>query len=111
MGNKSDKKKKLFYAIGEVAEMLGEQTSAVRYWEKEFDIIKPQKNKKGNRMFTYEDVENLKIIHYLLKEKGMTIAGVKKKMSENPDDVRKTHEVIQSLKKMKSILVKIRDNI
>ena len=111
MGNKSDKKKKLFYAIGEVAEMLGEQTSAVRYWEKEFDIIKPQKNKKGNRMFTYEDVENLKIIHYLLKEKGMTIAGVKKKMSENPDDVRKTHEVIQSLKKMKSLLVKIRDNI
>lgn len=111
MGKQSDKKKKLFYAIGEVAEMLGEQTSAVRYWEKEFDIIKPQKNKKGNRMFTYEDVENLKIIHYLLKEKGMTIAGVKKKMSENPDDVRKNHEVIQSLKKIKSLMVKIRDNI
>ncbi|MBN1387281.1 MAG: MerR family transcriptional regulator [Bacteroidales bacterium] len=111
MGNKSDKKQKLFYTIGEVALMLGEQTSAVRYWEKEFDIIKPQKNKKGNRMFTYEDVENLKIIHYLLKEKGMTIAGVKKKMSENPDDVRKTHEVIESLKKIRSLLVKIRDNI
>lgn len=111
MGKQNDKKKKLFYAIGEVAEMLGEQTSAVRYWEKEFDIIKPQKNKKGNRMFTYEDVENLKIIHYLLKEKGMTIAGAKKKMSENPDDVRKNHEVIQSLKKIKSLLAKIRDNI
>jgi DNA-binding transcriptional MerR regulator len=111
MGNKSDKKQKLFYSIGEVAQMMGEQTSAVRYWEKEFDIIKPQKNKKGNRMFTNEDVENLKIIHYLLKEKGMTIAGVKKKMSENPDDVRKNHEVIESLKKIKKLLVKIRDNI
>ena len=111
MGDKSDKKQKLFYSIGEVAQMLGEQTSAVRYWEKEFDIIKPQKNKKGNRMFTNEDVENLKIIHYLLKEKGMTIAGVKKKMSENPDDVRKNHEVIESLKKIKKLLVKIRDNI
>jgi len=108
---KSDKKQKLFYSIGEVAEMLGEQTSAVRYWEKEFDFIKPQKNKKGNRMFTYEDVENLKMVHYLLKEKGMTIAGVRKKMTENPDDVRKNHEVIQSLKKIKNLLIKIRDNI
>jgi DNA-binding transcriptional MerR regulator len=91
--------------------MLGEQTSAVRYWEKEFDIVKPQKNKKGNRMFTAEDVENLKMIHYLLKEKGMTIAGVKKKMSENPEDVRKNHEVIQSLKEIRSILVSMRDTL
>jgi DNA-binding transcriptional MerR regulator len=105
------KKKKLFYSIGEVAEMLGEQTSAVRYWEKEFDIVKPQKNKKGNRMFTAEDVENLKMIHYLLKEKGMTIAGVKKKMSENPEDVRKNHEVIQSLKEIRSILASMRDTL
>ena len=105
------KKKKLFYSIGEVAEMLGEQTSAVRYWEKEFDIIKPQKNKKGNRLFTAEDVENLKMIHYLLKEKGMTIAGVRKKMSENPEDIRKNHEVIQSLKEIRNILVSMRDSL
>lgn len=105
------KKKKLFYSIGEVAEMLGEQTSAVRYWEKEFDIIKPQKNKKGNRMFTAEDVENLQMIHYLLKEKGMTVAGVRKKMSENPDDVRKNHEVIQALKEIRSILLDMRESL
>ena len=111
MSEKTVKKGKLFYSIGEVADMLGEQSSAVRYWEKEFDIIKPQKNKKGNRMFTSEDVDNLKMIHYLLKEKGMTIAGVKKKMSENPEDVRKNHEVIKSLKKIRSLLVKIRDDI
>jgi len=111
MNKKSENKEKLFYSIGEVADMLGEQTSAVRFWEKEFDIIKPSKNKKGNRMFTSEDVENLKIIHYLLRERGMTIAGARKKMNENPDDVRKNHEVIKSLKKMRSLLVKIRDNI
>lgn len=111
MEDKDIKKKKLFYSIGEVAEMLGEQTSAVRYWEKEFDIIKPQKNKKGNRMFTAEDVENLQMIHYLLKEKGMTVAGVRKKMSENPDDVRKNHEVVQSLKEIKSILLDMKDSL
>lgn len=111
MEDNDNKKKKLFYSIGEVAEMLGEQTSAVRYWEKEFDIIKPQKNKKGNRMFTAEDVENLQMIHYLLKEKGMTVAGVRKKMSENPDDVRKTHEVIQSLKEIRSILLDMRGSL
>ncbi len=103
------KNEKLFYSIGEVADMLGEQTSAVRFWEKEFDILKPKKNKKGNRLFTPKDVENLKIIHYLLKEKGMTIAGAKKKMGENPDDVRQNHEVVKSLKKIREMLIEIRD--
>lgn len=111
MEDNDNKKKKLFYSIGEVARMLGEQTSAVRFWEKEFDIIKPQKNKKGNRLFTAEDVENLQMIHYLLREKGMTIAGVKKKMSENPDNARKSHEVIESLKKIRAMLVEIRDDL
>ncbi|MFP4487928.1 MAG: MerR family transcriptional regulator [Bacteroidales bacterium] len=111
MEDKNNKREKLFYSIGEVADMLGEQTSAVRYWEKEFDIIKPRKNKKGNRMFSPADLENMKLIHYLLREKGMTIAGAKKKMSENPDDVRKNHEVIKSLQGIREMLVKIRDGI
>ncbi len=107
--NEENRKEKLFYPIGEVASMLGEQTSAIRYWEKEFDILKPRKNKKGNRLFTPKDVENLKLIHYLLKEKGMTIAGVKKKMSENPENLKQNHEVITSLKKIREMLVDIRD--
>lgn len=111
MEDKNSKKEKLFYSIGEVADMLGEQTSAVRYWEKEFDILKPRKNKKGNRMFSPPDLENIKLIHYLLKEKGMTIAGAKKRMSENPDDVRKNHEVIKSLQGIREVLVKIGDGI
>ncbi len=111
MNKMTDNKDKLYYSIGEVAEMLGEQTSAVRYWEKEFDIIKPHKNKKGNRMFTSEDIENLKIIHYLLKEKGMTIAGARKKMADNPESVRKNHEVIKSLKRIRKLLIKIKDEL
>jgi len=111
MDEQNEKKEKLFYSIGEVAAMLDEQTSAVRYWENEFDIIKPRKNKKGNRMFSPQDLENLKIIHYLLKEKGMTIAGAKKKMAENPGDVKKNHEVIRSLQEIRKLLVKIRDDI
>ena len=111
MENNSTPKGKLYYSIGEVASMLGEQTSAVRFWEKEFDIIKPRKNKKGNRMFTQSDVENLKIIHHLLKDKGMTIAGVKRKMAENPDDARKNFEVISSLEKIRDMLLEIRDNM
>ena len=105
------KKDKLFYSIGEVAEMLGVQTSAVRYWEKEFDILKPRKNRKGNRLFTPEDVDNLKIIYHLLKEKGMTLAGAKKKMKENPDNVNRNMEVIESLEKIKGLLIEMRDNI
>ncbi len=110
MSGHEEKREKLFYSIGEVADMLGEQTSAVRYWEKEFDIIKPRKNKKGNRLFTPSDVDNLKIIHYLLKKRGMTIAGVKKKMSDNPQDVRNNHKVIESLQRIKDTLIDIRDN-
>ena len=77
---------KLFYKISEVAEIFDINISAVRFWEKEFDILKPKKNKKGNRLFTHKDIENIKIIHYLLKEQGFTVEGAKKKLKENKLD-------------------------
>jgi DNA-binding transcriptional MerR regulator len=104
-------REKLYYSIGEVARMLDVQTSAVRYWEKEFDILKPKKNRKGNRMFTPEDLRNIKIIHHLLKEKGMTIAGAKKKMSENPESISQTMEVVDSLRKIRDMLTGLRDSM
>ena len=64
---------KLYYSIGEVAEMFGVNTSLIRFWEKEFDVIKPHKNKKGNRKFTKADVDNFHLIYHLVKEKGMTL--------------------------------------
>jgi DNA-binding transcriptional MerR regulator len=111
MSSEETKREKLFYSIGEVADMLGVQTSAVRYWEKEFDLLKPRKNRKGNRLFTPADVENLKIIFHLLKVKGMTLAGAKMKMKENPEDLRRSKEVIDSLENIKSMLIEMRDSI
>ena len=74
---------KLFYSIGEVAEMFDVNTSLIRFWEKEFDIIKPKKNKKGNRLFTAEDIDNFKVIYNLVKEQGLTLEGAKKYLKEN----------------------------
>lgn len=111
MSSEETKREKLFYSIGEVADMLSVQTSAVRYWEKEFDLLKPRKNRKGNRLFTPADVENLKIIYHLLKVKGMTLAGAKMKMKENPEDLRRSKEVIDSLENIKSMLIEMRDSI
>jgi DNA-binding transcriptional MerR regulator len=74
---------KLYYTIGEVSEMFNVNTSLVRFWEKEFDVLKPKKNKKGNRLFTPEDLENFRIIHNLVKEQGLTLEGAKKYLKEN----------------------------
>jgi DNA-binding transcriptional MerR regulator len=111
MPYKERKIEKLYYSIGEVAEMLGVPVSTVRFWENEFVALKPLKNKKGNRLFTPADIKNLKIIHHLLKEEGMTLAGVKKKLSEKWDETDHKFEISESLEKIKAMLLDIRDNI
>jgi len=111
MPYKERKIEKLFYAIGEVAEMLDVPVSTVRFWENEFGILKPSKNKKGNRLFMPDDIKNLKIIHHLLKEKGMTLAGAKKQLSAKWEETDYKYEISQSLKNIKGILLEIRDNI
>jgi DNA-binding transcriptional MerR regulator len=79
---------KLYYTIGEVAEKFQVNTSLVRFWEKEFDILKPKKNKKGNRLFTPEDLENFKLIFNLVKEQGLTLEGAKKYLKDNKRAVK-----------------------
>ena len=111
MPYKEKKVEKLYYSIGDVSKMLNVPVSTVRFWENEFDILKPMKNKKGNRLFTQVDIKNLKIIHRLLKEQGMTLAGVKKKLSENWDETDYKYEINKSLQNIKSILLNISDNI
>jgi len=111
MPYKEKKVEKLYYAIGEVAEMLNVPVSTVRFWENEFDILKPSKNKKGNRLFTANDIKNLKIIHQLVKEKGMTLAGAKKQLSAKWEETDYKYEVTQALQNIKSMLVDLRDNI
>lgn len=102
---------KLYYSIGEVAELFEVSTSLIRYWENEFDILKPKKNKKGNRLFTQKDIENLRLIYHLVKVRGFTLEGAKKKLKENKEDTVNQIEIVQSLEKIKSFLIDIRDNL
>jgi len=111
MPYKEKKVEKLYYAIGEVAEMLNVPVSTVRFWQNEFDILKPMKNKKGNRLFTQADIKNLKIIHHLVKEEGMTLEGARKKLTGKWDETDYKFEINESLEKIKSMLLDIRDNI
>ncbi|UCG26751.1 MAG: MerR family transcriptional regulator [Bacteroidales bacterium] len=111
MPYKEKKIEKLYYSIGEVAAMFKVNTSLIRYWEKEFDIIKPQKNKKGNRLFTKEDIENFHLIYHLVKERGLTLKGAKMKLKENKEDTLNNFKVIKSLNEIKDMLLNIREEI
>ena len=111
MPYKEKKIEKLYYSIGEVAEMLEVPVSTVRFWENEFEILKPMKNKKGNRLFTPQDIKNLRIIHRLVKEEGMTLSGAKKKLSEKWDETDHKFEITESLEKIKSMLLDIKDSM
>ena len=102
---------KLYYSIGEVASLFDVNASLIRYWEKEFDILKPQKNKKGNRLFTPQDIDNLRIIYHLVKERGFTLQGAKDKLRENKEDVVNKVEAIDSLNRIKSFLLDLKDEI
>ncbi|WP_456460591.1 MerR family transcriptional regulator [Lutibacter sp.] len=106
-----DLPEKRYYKIGEVAKAFGLNTSHIRFWEKEFDILKPKKNKKGNRLFTQEDLKNLKLIYYLVKEKGFTLEGAKSKMKENLKNVKNNHDIIVRLEAIKESLIKIKNQI
>ncbi|MEP7129059.1 MAG: MerR family transcriptional regulator, partial [Chitinophagales bacterium] len=96
---------KYYYSIGEVAKQFNLSISNIRFWEQEFEILRPKKNRKGDRFFTKQDIENLKIIYHLLKEKGYTIEGARKKLLQNPDQVTERVAMIESLKKIRSFLV------
>jgi len=111
MPYKEKKVEKLYYSIGEVAEMLEVPVSTVRFWENEFDVLKPMKNKKGNRLFTPADIKNLKIIHHLLKDDGMTLSGAKKKLTGKWEEADYKYEINESLQKIKALLLEMRDGL
>ena len=99
---------KVYYSIGEVAKLFNVNASLIRFWEKEFDIIKPQKNKKGNRQFTQQDVNNFYIIYHLVKERGFTLQGAKDKLKDNTSETIDNTEIIKSLDKLKDFLLEIK---
>ena len=102
---------KQYYKIGEVASAFQVNTSLIRFWEKEFDIIKPKKNAKGNRLFTPKDIANLKLIYNLVKERGFTLEGAKQKIKKNPKSTIHTHEIITKLEAVKAALLKIKNQL
>ena len=111
MPYKEKKVEKLYFSIGEVAEMFQVNSSLIRFWEKEFDIIKPKKNKKGNRFFTQQDIESIRLIYHLVKERGLTLSGARKKIKENREDTNNNYEVIKTLTDIKSMLLEIKESL
>lgn len=91
--------------------MFGVNASNIRFWENNFDILKPHKNAKGNRMFTKEDIENMKIIYHLLRERGMTIRGAQMKLKDNKEDTVNNIEVVNRLKEIRQMLIDIKDEM
>ena len=104
-------KDKLYYSIGEVAGMFDVNVSLIRYWENQFSILKPKKNKKGNRLFTSRDIDNLHLIYHLVKEKKLTLEGAKLKLKENKEHTSRNFDVVKKLKIIKTMLLEIRDSI
>jgi DNA-binding transcriptional MerR regulator len=102
---------KLYYTMGEVTEMFSVAASQIRFYEKEFDILKPKKNKKGNRLFSTEDVENLKIIFHLVKEKGYTLPGAKEYLKSNKGEAKENQKVIDSLERLKQFLLEVKEQL
>lgn len=111
MPYKSKPVEKLYYTIGEVAEMFSVNASLIRFWEKEFDVLKPKKSVKGNRLFTKADIENIRTIYHLVKEKGHTLQGARDALKKDANPAHNRHEeVILYLLRIRKELVDIRDN-
>ena len=106
-----DLPEKRYYAIGEVAEAFGVNTSLIRFWEKEFDALKPKKNAKGNRLFTPQDIKNLELIFHLVKERGFTLEGAKIHLKEEKKKTLTNFEIIRKLQTIKSELTKIKNQL
>lgn len=111
MEKTEDNLTRIYYTIGEVAHMFNVNTSLIRFWEKEFDIIQPKKNKKGNRLFTQKDVDNFHLIFNLVKERGYTLKGAREKLKKNPEDSIREYEIIKSLNKIEEFLLGVKKEL
>ena len=102
---------KRYYSIGEVAKAFKVNTSLIRFWEKEFDVIKPKKNAKGNRKFTPEDIKNLELIYHLVKDRGFTLEGAKTHLKEEKQKTLSNFDIVRKLEKIKTSLINIKNQL
>ncbi|MGB5654096.1 MAG: MerR family transcriptional regulator [Robiginitalea sp.] len=107
----ADLPEKRYYGIGEVARAFDVNTSLIRFWEKEFDVLQPKKNAKGNRKFTPSDIQNLELIYHLVKERGFTLEGAKLHLKENRQKSLETYEIIRKMEWVKAELIKIKEQL
>ena len=106
-----DLPEKRYYGIGEVARAFDVNTSLIRFWEKEFDVLQPKKNAKGNRKFTPQDIKNLQLIYHLVKERGFTLDGAKLHLKEERKKTLSNFDIIQKLEGVKAELTKIKNQL
>lgn len=102
---------KLYFTIGEVADYFNVNSSLIRFWEKEFEVLKPHKNKKGNRLFTRKDIENLRVIFHLVKEKGYTLQGAKEKLKTDANKITRNTETIDTLNRLRTFLLSVKQEL
>ncbi|MCI5080672.1 MAG: MerR family transcriptional regulator [Saprospiraceae bacterium] len=102
---------KLYYSIGEVAEKFKVSKSLIRFWEKEFDLLKPHKNSKGERRFTKENLEQLRLIYHLVKERGFTLEGAKREIRQQRALLKQKQQMIEKLKRLRNFLKEIRNTL
>lgn len=108
MALNTNKNLKLYYNIGEVAEMLQVNESLLRFWEKEVDIISPKKSKGGTRKYSKEDIETIRLFYHLVREKGMTLQGARNKLKNNKDSIERNYEIIRRLEAVKAEILAIK---
>ncbi len=111
MPYKEPKIEKLFYSMSEVAEIFDVNASTIRYWEKHFSHLKPKKNSRGNRQFTKKDIDDIKLIYHLLKERKLTIKGAQAKIKDNKNDVVENSVIVDRLNRIKDMLIEVRENL
>lgn len=106
-----DLPEKLYYGIGEVSKAFGVNASLIRFWEKEFDVLQPKKNAKGNRKFTPQDIKNLELIYHLVKERGFTLEGAKTHLKEGKKETLSNFDIIRKLENVKAQLIELKKNL
>jgi DNA-binding transcriptional MerR regulator len=111
MAYKEKEIEKLYYSIGEVSEMFSVAPSLIRFWESEFEIIQPKKNRKGNRQFTKEDIDNVRTIFHLVKQKGFTLQGAKEMLKNDTQSVKDKMEMLDCLQRVRQFLAEVRDKL
>ena len=107
----NDDQTKRYYSISEVADLFEVSKSLIRFWEKEFEILKPHKNSKGERRFTKENLQQFQLIHHLVKERGFTLAGAKQEIKSEKNRLQSKMEIINQLKSLKTFLTELKEEL